>query len=184
MKRIEPKRQYDQDAGYPSMADVDVAANDAVDLDRRGFLGAAMAGAAALGGALLVPDTALAGRRRGSQRVVWRVRFRLRGCKHRIEKLVVQSYDPKLIKFLRTAGEAAGINTALRAVLKAYKCRDLHDTKRRRAMQQALGKALTARYRARTRRRTARPWLTIIAGRVRKRPPLLGDVAMPSVSRE
>lgn len=177
MKRIEPKRQYDEDGGYPSVVDVDVA----VDLSRRGFLGAAVAGGAVLGGALLLPDAAEAGRRRGRLKVIWHFRYRLRGCKHRIEKLVIQSYDRQLIKFLNASKESTGINTVLRGVLKAYKCRDLHVVKRRSAMERALGKALSARYHARTRRRAARPAVTIIAGRIRKRPALLGDVAMPSV---
>ncbi len=173
MKNIEPQRQYDVDGGYPSVVDVD--------LSRRGFLGGAVAGAIGLGGALLLPGVVEAGRKRGLRKVVLHFRYRLSGCKHRVEKLVVQSYDRRLIAFLSKAKERSGIYAALRGVLKRYKCRDLHDGKRLAVMQRALGKALAARYRKRTRRRAARPVVTIIAGRVRPHPPVDGGLGMPSV---
>ncbi len=176
MKRIEPRNQYGEDGGYPSVVDVEVG------LSRRGFLGAALAaGGVGLGGALLLPGTAEAGRRRGSQKFVLYFRHRLPGCKHQVEKLVIQSYDRRLMAFFAKAKERPGIYAALRAVLKRYKCRDLHDTKRRGAMARGLGKALAARYRKRTRRRTTRPVVTIIAGRVRAHPPVDGGLGMPSV---
>jgi len=173
MKKIEPQRHYDADGGYPSVVDVD--------LSRRGFLRGAMAGAIGLGGALLLPGAAEAGRRQGRQQLVVPFHYWLSGCKHRLEKLVIQSYDRRFINFLSTAKERLGIHGALRLVLKAYKCRDLHEQKRLVVMQRALGKALTARYRKRTRRRATRPAVSIIATRVRKHPPVDGGLGMPSV---
>lgn len=180
MKRIEPTKQYDEDGGYPSVVDVD--------LSRRGFLGAAAAaaaGAAGLGAALLLPPAAEAGRKRGMQKVVLQYRYQIRGCKHRarhrVEKLVVQSYDRRLIAFLSAAKERSGINAAVYAVLSKYKCADLLDAKGRAAMQRALGRAFAARYRKRRRRRVARPVVSIVVGRTRMHPPPDGGISMPSV---
>jgi len=184
MKRIQPTKHYNEDCGYPSVADID--------LSRRGFLGAAAAaaaataaaaaavGAAGLGSALLWPGTAQAGGHGRGQRVVLPFRHRLRGCKHLIEKLVVLSKDRRLIAFLTAKKERRGIYTVLLATLKAYKCADLHSAKRLGIMQQALGKALAARYRTRTRRRTAAPAVTIIVGQIQQRPPLDGESVMPT----
>ncbi len=174
MKRIEPRREYDDDGGYPSVVDVD--------LSRRGFLGAAVAGAVGLGGAVLLPDAAEAGRRHGYGKIVLHLRYQYLGCKVRLEKLVVQSGDRRLIAFLGQAKELPGVLGALGRVLGKHKCRDLQDTKRRRALQVVLGRAIAARYYKRTRRRSKAPLVTLIVGRIRRHPgPVDGDVMMPSV---
>lgn len=177
MKRIEPTKQYDEDGGYPSVVDVD--------LSRRGFLGAAAVGAAGVGAALLLPDMAAAGRKRGMQKVVLHFRYRLRGCKHygrhRVEKLVVQSYDRRLIAFLSAATERRGVNAAVVAVLQKHTCKDLQSAAKRKQIQRALGRALAARYRKRRRRRTARPVVSVVVSRARADPPVDGGIGAPSV---
>ncbi len=175
MKRILPKKQYEEDGGYPSVADVD--------LSRRGFLAVAATGAAGLGAAMLLPGAAEAGRKRGMKKVVLHFGYRIRGCKHharhRVEKLVVQSYDRRLVAFLSASKERAGINAAVRAVLKKYRCKDLLDAARRGKMARVLGQALAARYRKRKGRRARRPSVSIIVGR-RRRPQVDGGLGMPT----
>jgi hypothetical protein len=177
MKRIEPRKQYDVDGGYPSVADVD--------LSRRDFFGAAVVGAVGLGlglgGAVLLPDVAEAGRRHGYQKIVVPLRYRYLGCKVRLEKIVVQSRDRRLIAFLGKAKELRGVLTLWGRVLAKHKCRDLQEAKRRGPLQVALGKVLAVHYRTRTRRRTQAPLVTLIVGRIRSPGPVDGDVMMPSI---
>ncbi len=172
MKRIAPRKQYDTDHGYPSVADVD--------LHRRGFLGAALSGAAALGGALLLPDAAEAGRKHGRSKVVLAVAHRPSGCKYRVEKLVAQSYDKRFIKFLGRRKERPGVHAAVRAVLARAACADLTSLPKVSKLQKDLGKALAARYRKRTRRRTKAPAVTVVVRLVNQPTDVDGDVAMPS----
>ncbi len=175
MKQIEPRKQYDHDGGYPSVADVD--------LSRRGFFGAAVVGAVGLGlgGAVLLPDVAEAGRRHGYGKVVLSLRYSYLGCKVRLEKIVVQSRDRQLVVFLGKAKEWTGLAAALRRVLAKHKCRDVQDAKRRSALQVLVGKEILARYRKRTGRRTKAPLVTLIVGRIRSPGPVDGDVMMPSI---
>ncbi len=175
MKKIEPRTRYREERGYPSVVDVEVG------VSRRGVLGVALAGAAGLGAALVLPSVTEAGGRRGRAKLTLSYRFRPGGCKHQVEKLVVQSFDRRLMEFLAKASERAGIWAALGVVLKRSKCQDITDARRRSALAKGLGKALAARYHKRTGRRSGSPLVTVIVGRYKQRPEMLGDVAMPSV---
>jgi hypothetical protein len=73
------------------------------------------------------------------------------------------------------------VYAALRQVLGRHRCADLHDAQRLGRLQQALGRALAARYRQRTRRRTSTPVVTLVVGLIRQRPDVDGGRAMPSV---
>ena len=156
MKKIEPVVSYSGEGGYPSLPDRV--------LSRRGFLTAASAGAAALGGALLGGEAA-AGKRRAPKKVIIDVYHRLAACKYRVEKLITQTYDRRLAAFLKNKAERAKLTAAFVKVLKRHKCADLHDRKRLAKMEAQLERALAAHYRRRTRRKTARPIVNVMAGK-------------------
>ncbi len=166
MKRVTPVEGYSGEQGYPSVVDRVVS--------RRGFLVTATAGAAALGGTLLGTTEAAAGKRRRPTpkrppaNVLIDVYHRLSGCKYRVEKVIVQTYDKRLLKFLKKRSERAGVKKAFVTVLKRHKCADLHDRKRLAKMEGRMELALAAHYRRKPHRRTARPIVDLIAGKAHR----------------
>lgn len=156
MKRVTPMGEYAGERGYPSVVDRMVS--------RRGFLVAASAGAAALGGALLGAEDAAAGKKRPPAKALIAVYHRLAGCKYQVEKVIVQTYDKRLVKFLNKKSERAGVKKAFVTVLQRHKCADLHDRKRLAKMKGRMELALAAHYRRKSHRRTARPIVDLIAG--------------------
>ena len=168
MKTIRSVKRGSPDPGYPSMGDLA--------LSRRGFLTATLVA----GGGLLSSRRAGAGSASGYHRVLVPLNHRLSGCSELVEKLIVQSRDARVAKFLEDAQERGALVAALRKVLSGYQCDDLHDQKRLARLEAHLARALVTCYQGRTRRQAAQPIVTLVVGRHRN-PALDGFCTPPSL---
>jgi hypothetical protein len=141
-----------------------------------------------LGGAAAGATAALLGSRRGHAETVSRQRVDLRlgsqfqfgGCDYVADRIIVQTMDTAMARFLQAAAELAGLQAAVLAALKGHVCADVTDRKRLATLEGKLGVVLAARYRTRTRRTTAAPIVTLVL--TRRRPvDIDGGFGMPSV---
>ncbi len=160
MKTVKPVETYDEQS-YPSVADSELD-----HVSRRGFLRVAL-GTSAAAGAMLVAGggTGLAGGRRPKTyktTINLTRRHRFPYSNYQLDRLAVQSKSERIIRFLRNKKEAAGIDAAVRTVLKAHTCDDLLDGKKLARLQRRVGKAIAARYRKRTKRRIATPTVVLL----------------------
>lgn len=173
MKPRSPTPQATADPGYPSHED---HSNNTT--NRRDALLRIAAGLGA-GAAALVGREAEA-RNRDPLRVTFRLssRHHLPGCDYVVERLELQTPDPRLAAFLGDAREHAGLEKEVRAVLTAASCADVTHRKRLGALESRVAKAMAARYRARQRRQPAALIATLVLGRYR--PPVPGGIAVPS----
>jgi len=174
MKRRRPMPRYDGDLGYPSVTERRSGLRPGV--GRRGFLtqavavAGAAAAAAAAGGTLALggPDVQ-AGRSSGWAKIKLPFQHRLAGCKLRIDRLIAQSRDKRLVRFLAKKSEWPGIRKNLKATFALYKCADLHAPKRLARMEKKAAQGLVAHYS----RRTGRPAKTLLLNVVASKPPRL-----------
>lgn len=159
MKKVQPVQQYD-DQGYPSVIDTELA-----HVSRRGFLRAALSTSAAAGVMLVAGrGTSLAGGRRPKTyktSVSIGSRYTFRYGNYELQRLTVQTKSARLVKFLESKKEAAGITKAVRKIFDAHTCGDLRDGKRLARLQTRVAQAIRALYRKRTKRRVATPTVVI-----------------------
>ena len=172
MKRIEPVTSYSDDLGYPAV--------DAHDSTRRDFLGWAVAGAAAVGGALLLPSVGEA-RPSTRQRVTFRIHFpkTYRPCGLMVTQIIIQTWDSRFADYLRNPKKHPAVEAALATVLGKQKCADLQDQRRLAKLRKKLAGALVKNYRKATGRRAALPIVSLVVQKHRRRPPLPGGRRPP-----
>ena len=172
MKNIKPVAGYDDHDGYPAVTGEGA--------NRRGFLKAALAGTAAVGGSLLLGSEAASRTKPRYQRV----RFHLRGyyqyypCRYRAQSLLVQTKSKHFAAFVKNGKQQNRIEKALAPILKAAKCTDVQDPKKLARLHQKLARALAAHYRKQTRRRVSQPIVTLALRRIR-RIPVPGGIGRP-----
>ena len=170
MKPIHPLDEYQEERGYPALAEVDS--------ERRAALGRLLGGAVA-GGAVLLGGlgNALGASEKGKGYHAHTFTLvggsvQVHGCRYSVSRLLVQSKDQRLITFVKAAKERAGIDGVFRKVLARAKCSDFTDQRRLATLQRKLGTALAKHYRARRRRGTPRPLITLHLGPLKRRYPL------------
>ncbi len=159
MKRISPVKSYD-DQSYPSVIDTELD-----HVSRRGFLRVAL-GTSAAAGAMLVTGTTTSlagGRRPKTYKTTVNIgrRYRFRYGNYELRRIAVQSKSKRFIRFLENKKESAGVIKAIRKVLDAHTCADLHDGKKLARLQRRVAKALTARYAGRTKHKVAVPTVVL-----------------------
>lgn len=195
MKRIQPVSTYRAADAYPAVSsnteEGPVTRRDFLrsTLDRGlavGVAGAVTAGAVGGGGALaalVLGEDDAAARGKGS-RAYHRVWFRLvrphyfSGGRYSVARLLVQSRSKRLVQFVADPKERNGLDGVIRAVLAGATSADLADQKKLSRLNRKVGKAIAARYHARTRRRAPRT-LVSLAIKHRRRPPLPGGLRPP-----
>jgi len=159
---LQPESQHSP--GYPSAVDVD--------LSRRWFLRSSLAVTASGGllGAAAVAGARGKRRRKPPKRPKHEVRFRFRSLytfehsNYRFEKIVVGINSDRLAAFLGDRKEAPGLEKALRRVLDRHTCASLVDGKKLARLQHRLARAVTRRYRKRTRSRVPTPSVALYVG--------------------
>ena len=159
-------------AGYPTLTEVAE--------ERRGFLRAALAGAAVVGGTLLGARPA-AGRGQAAtlvELVLTQVHY-FGGCNYSVRKLIVQSTAPKLIAFLRDDQERPELTASVLKVLRAHGCDDVTDRKRLARLESATAAAVLARYVGRQGQRAPLPIVNLVLEN--RRPVLRGRVRNPNL---
>jgi hypothetical protein len=173
MKPLRPVHAYPAPPGYPAVV-------QPAPSSRRRFLGALVGGAATTA-ALVLARSDAHGQRTGLHRVDLSLirRHVFAPCDLVAEKVLVQTRDPKLVTFLRTAAEAAGVDRALGIELRRATCADVTDRQRLARLDGRLAQALRAHYQTRTRRSTDLPLATLVLGK-RRPVQLLGDLSVPA----
>ncbi|MFH2009043.1 MAG: hypothetical protein ABI333_20805 [bacterium] len=160
MKKIQPLESYEAHEAYPSAVDTR--------LSRRTFLRSALTTTAAAAGVVLAPRTGATGTRPKPKlhkiHIRFRSTYRFRHGNYELQQLVAQSRDERLVQFLGSGKEAAGIETALRGLLEQHSCVDLRHGKKLARLQRRIGKALAEHYRARTRRWAKAPTVVLFVG--------------------
>jgi len=135
MKQIRPNKSYDDHTEYPSAIDDRFS--------RRTFLRTALTATAAAGG-LLIASRGLSRSRKQLYRATLRMKptYRFKYGNYQVDRIVAQTTDLKLSRFLADKREAAGIEKGVRKVLDRHSCVDLKDGKKLARLQRLLGKAL------------------------------------------
>jgi len=142
------------DPGYPSVREA---------MSRREFLNELLLGGVALGGmALGLPGSALAKTGPRPKPKPKRVDLPVTtyvygGCNYKVVGVTAWTTSTALVAFVKKRSEAAGIDAAVRKVLKAHTCADIKDRKRAARLEKRIGKALSAHFKKRTRRKVAAP---------------------------
>jgi len=160
MKKIQPCKSYEDHESYPSVVDTR--------LSRRTFLRSALTTTAAAAGVMLAPRTGLSGGRPKPKlhkiHIRFRSTYRFKYGNYQLQRIVAQSRDEDLVRFLGNGKQSAGIEKALRGLLQQHSCVDLRHGKKLARLQRRIGKALAKHYRARTRRRAKAPTVVLFVG--------------------
>lgn len=177
MKRLQPVKTQEEDAGYPTVAEA---------LSRRDFIKTALTGATALGGLLVAPSVVWSAVRTKTKRKLYRATVTLKlaypfwNCGCEAYQVVAVTPSKRLASFLVNKKESKGIQAEVRKVLGAHGCHDLADLKRLKKFHQRLGNALAAYYKKRTKRRIKAPRTRIQLRRLPPRPMVRGRIRIPT----
>ncbi len=171
MKKIKPLSGYEEHDGYPAVT--------REGSNRRGFLKAALAGTAAVGGSLLLGSEAASRKKSPFLRVTFILRghYQYYPCRYRAQSLLVQTKDKRFAAFVQTPKQRGTIERALAPILKAAKCTDVQNPKKLARLHKKLGRALVKIYRKQTRRTASRPIVTLSLRRIRM--PVPGGLRPP-----